>query len=105
MKEEVIQSAIKQGKALYKKIGEIQAEWDVFYKHNSFGNTFWKVDKKLNTLWREEIPKLPFATYPIRSMDDLLGYIEFHEIQTSPPSRGEILEKKENYQLNAHKDI
>ena len=79
-KEEIISNQIKKAKNLYKTLEKLQAKWDILSEFNTFNAKFWRLDKKITNLWKE-VNKLAFNNYPIRSMDDLLGYIEFHELQ------------------------
>jgi hypothetical protein len=72
-------NAIKKAKNLYKKLLALENEWNVFYKNNTFNKSFWNIDKKIVNLFKE-INTLPYNAYPLRTADDLLGYIEFREI-------------------------
>ncbi len=71
--------AIKRAKVMYAKLETLQTEWDVLHKHNLIGKKFWALDKRIVNLWKS-VNELPFSDYPMRSMDDLLGYIEFREL-------------------------
>ena len=79
-KEDTLKKVIKKAKKLYAEIEEAQKDWDVFYKHDSCrGKKFWALDRKITRLWKK-VNKLPASMYQMNSLDDLLGYIEFREL-------------------------
>ena len=81
--KEILQNEISKTKSLMSKIIKAQNEWDTFSKHNTFNKAFWKIDKKIVSLWKE-VQKLRFVVYPIREIDELQGYIEHLESQLTP---------------------
>jgi len=70
---------IKLVKAKYSEIKTLQNEWDVIYKTNHFGRYFWKLDRKITSLFKF-FQHRPFSDYPLRTLDDIQGYIEFLEL-------------------------
>ena len=65
---------------MFKKLKELENEWDVLSKNNCFYKSFWKIDKKIVILYKK-LQKMNFSSYAIRCQDELKGYIEHLELQ------------------------
>ena len=89
---------IKSSKKLLKELKTLENEWDVLSKHcNKIPAAFWKIDKRIDTIYKK-LRNMKISSYPIRSQDDLLGYIEHMEIQVEEYSSNRKSTHKEESQ-------
>jgi phenylalanine-4-hydroxylase len=76
-----LKKEIKSCKKYQTELIQKEMEWEVLVKHNKFRNkAFTKLDKRISKIYKT-LSERKFSNYPLRTQDDVLGYIEHLEIQ------------------------